>query len=154
MTMRALYHMDNTEEKAEKGIVRMLLQLLGVVVIVAVFLAVFGRMSVKTGISVADGGIVLTDPEGRAAEIIYADITELELITLPENYGECIEGGSKGGFSYGVWENDAWGSYRLCVKDKVKEAIRIRQQDETIVFNYEGEQSTESFFAALQKQLR
>lgn len=154
MTRQAWYHMNNMDEKTEKGIMRMLTQLLGVVVIVAVFLIVFGRMSGKTGVNVTEGGIVLTDLEGGTAEIIYADITELELIALPEDYGECIEGGSKGGFTYGMWKNDAWGSYRLCVKDKVPEAILVRQGDGLIIFNYEGDESTESFFAALHEQLQ
>ena len=126
--------------------------LLGVAVIVAVFLIVFGKLSAKTGVSSIDGGIALVDPSGSALEIIYADVTELALISLPETYGFCIEGASEKGYRYGLWENEEWGKYRLCVKEDMKKAIKVRQKDQILIFNYEGNKTTESFFEALRKK--
>lgn len=154
MSMKEWYGAENTAKNREKGFVRAVLHLLGVVAAAAIFLAVFGKWSVKTGVYAAEGGIRLEMPSGSTCEIIYEDITELKLISLPDDYGVCIDGDRKKGCSYGVWENDDWGSYTLCVKDDVPDAVWIRQGNDIIVFNYEGSKPTKSFYEALQKKLQ
>lgn len=131
---------------------RTIVHLLGVVVIAGIFLGIFGKFSAKTDISSIDGGIALVDPSGSSREIIYSRVTELSLISLPESYGTCLEGASEKGYRYGLWENEDWGQYTLCVKENAKKAIWVRQGDEILVFNYEGDKPTESFYEALKKK--
>jgi len=124
-------------------------RLLWIVAIVAVFITLFGHTSAAISVSSIEKGISLTDPQGGVYEVLYEDIELIQLIELPENYGTCIEGETDKGFSYGSWKNDAWGTYSLCVRNSVREAIFISQKNGVLVFNYEGTTSTESFYQEL-----
>lgn len=148
------FSLELIKQKEQFTPAKVILHLVSVIVIVSLFLLLFGRVSGRTGIQSIDGGIAVVDPSGKTYEILYVEVTEVELIDLPENLGVCIDGASARGYSYGVWENDDWGRFDLCIKDDVKEAVRIRQGDEIFIFNYEGSQSTESFYDALLKKLQ
>lgn len=148
------FSLEMIKQKEQLTPVKMILHLLSVIVIVSLFLLLFGRVSGRTGVQSIDGGIAVVDPSGKTYEILYADVTEVELIALPESPGSCVDGASARGYSYGTWENDDWGRFDLCIKDDVKEAVRICQGDEIFIFNYEGSQSTKSFYEALQKKLQ
>ncbi len=125
-----------------------------VVLIVTIFLIVFGQMSQSVDISSIDGGISFTDPSGETYDIVYACVTEMELKDLPDDLGVCLEGESKKrGLSYGTWQSDEYGIYRLCIKTSVKEAIFVWQGNELFVLNYEGKTSTQSFFDALSEAI-
>lgn len=123
--------------------------MLGVVCIVGLILLVFGKTKDTVEISATAGGIFLTDPGGCSYEIIYEDISDIRLVQLSENYGKCLEGGSENGFNYGVWENEEWGRYFLCVREAVGRAVYVCQKGNIFIFNYEGAESTENFYKAL-----
>jgi len=133
----------------KSGLKRMVLQLLWSIAIVAAFLVLFGRMSASINISSIENGISLIDPDGGVYEVIYVDIELIQLIELPEDYGACVDGETSKGFSYGLWQNDEWGTYSLCVKNSVEKAVFISQSGKALVFNYEGIASTESFYNAM-----
>ncbi|MCD8122052.1 MAG: hypothetical protein LUE65_07425 [Clostridiales bacterium] len=141
------------QKKEDSALNQMILHLLSVIAIVAVFLFLFGKMSVQVTITASDGGIVVTDPQGREYPIRYAEVEELQLAELPQDYGACVDGETKRGYHYGIWQSDEWGEYFLCVRDAAKTAIRIRQGQSILILNYEGEQSTESLYEALREEV-
>lgn len=140
---------NRKKKRSHLGLKRTGVRLLWIVALVAVFLALFGSRSATIAVSSIEKGISLTGPDGGVYEVFYADIEIIQLIELPENYGTCIDGGIDKGFSYGLWENDEWGTYSLCVRNSVRQAILISQKGNVLVFNYEGITSTESFYHAL-----
>lgn len=141
---------DTKASKQMSGMQRTLTRLLGVVVVVTIFIIVFGWGTTKVTISALEnGGITLTDPGGGEHSIVYAEVTAVQLVDMPADFGICIDGGNDKGFHYGTWENEQWGRYSLCVKDSISNVILVKQNSGVTLFNYEGVTPTESFYEAL-----
>ncbi|MCC8027937.1 MAG: hypothetical protein LIP16_21845 [Clostridium sp.] len=131
--------------------------ILGVMFIVAFFMSFLGFRNVSVGISAMENGapgLCITDPSGFVHEIIYKDISDIRLITLPEDYGQCLQGGCRKGFRYGTWENSDYGCYSLCVRDSVIQAICLSQKEKIFIFNFEGKTSTENLYKALLEKIQ
>ena len=85
-------------------------------------------------------------------EVRYDDIEDLERAADLE-LGECLEGGETKRCRYGLWENDSFGRYRLCVWTGLTEYVVMETAEGTVVCNYESDESTVSLYDALVKFL-
>lgn len=134
-----------------------LIHMLGVFLITVFFIGILGFRTVSVGVSPMpedQQGLCVTDPSGVGHEIVYKEVSDIRLISLPEDYGECLLGDCRKGFSYGTWRNSEYGVYSLCVRDSASQAICLRQDENTFIFNFEGDTSTESFYQALLEKIR
>lgn len=56
--------------------------------------------------------------------IPYEQIKSLNL-TTPPNTGRLIEGSEKRSLCCGIWENETWGEYILCINPKISQCIVV-----------------------------
>lgn len=122
------------------------------------WLAVFAVLSffikpVKITNCVAqEGRILVIGRSGYELPVTYEEVTAIEYLKEMD-YGNLIDGVDDGKEKSGRWENDELGQYLLCVNAKVKPCIVLRTNEQTLVINYESEQSTRALYDALLEQI-
>lgn len=75
-------------------------------------------------------------------DLAYDQIASITLSDLPD-VGSLAEGIDKKNLQCGVWENEIWGTYTLCISPKIDQCIVLTMQNgDVIVLNYESADST------------
>ena len=80
-------------------------------------------------------------------DIEHSHVLSVELMEMPEDFG------TKAGDSYeheaycaGIWENDDWGSYTLCVIPGNTKAILVKMDFTTVLFCCTTDEKTQTLF--------
>jgi hypothetical protein len=103
-------------------------------------------------IDVKDDMLSLSYSSGDSFEFRYADIlsvTEAQHLDL----GKYISGTDTKRYQFGVWENDEFGKYNLCIYSTVSRYIVVETSNDVFVFNLESEEATDSFYKAFQEMI-
>lgn len=118
------------------------------VLIVALFFLLRGDYNIALDLK-TNNAITVDGPQGMLCSIAYGDVDTVALLD-DFDLGECIEGGSKQGYTYGTWCCDAYGEYTLISTAKVKRYIAVTDQSgHTLVFNYESGKVTENLYSLI-----
>lgn len=75
------------------------------------------------------------------AEIPYEQIDTLEMVELSE-YGVLLDGFEDITIRSGTWENDQWGTYRLCAVPYVSCVVLHLTDGQILAFNLPSEEAT------------
>ncbi len=115
------------------------------------------RPSRKPGLSFENNTMIMEaetagEDESFLLQVPYEDIESLEQRS-GLFLGQCLDGAATERCSYGLWENDEFGPYRLCVWAGITEFLVIRTTDGTVVCNYESDEATGSLCEALEELL-
>ncbi|MCD7920783.1 MAG: hypothetical protein LUG45_12090 [Clostridiales bacterium] len=103
--------------------------------------------------SFEDEALVINGADEYSFQVAYDEIASIALEELPD-LGAAVDGGEDGSFRYGVWENDTWGTYTLCLTVNMNTCIVLTLQDGSIyVFNYGDEDSTQIVYEDLPRAL-
>lgn len=105
----------------------------------------------RSSYQLAGCALTLNGPEGFTVEI---DLNDVKSIESRSEYipGTCVTGNTSDGYSYGIWENEEFGEYQLCVLDKVPACVVIIEDNGTVtVFNFENTRTTIDFGNTLAK---
>ncbi len=107
------------------------------------------------GISVAVNGdhLSLSYASGEAVTIQYSDILSVEEIVNLEP-GQIISGAETKAFKYGIWQNEEFGKYHVCIYTKVPRAVLVTATTGRYVFNFDSEDATNRFYAAFVQMLQ
>lgn len=99
-----------------------------------------------------DGRLEVQSNSGYTIDIDYENVEKIE---LRENldYGRMLDGTDQSKEKSGLWENEEFGEYRLCVNAKIDLCIALETPSGVFVVNYESAKSTESLYEAILKQL-
>ena len=95
--------------------------------------------------SVADGDTV-------DVSIPFAKIRTISLIGTLER-GEMVRGTSTRHVARGIWENDAYGEYTLCINERINCCLVIQADSQTLVYNYESSETTQGIYDMLVQAL-
>lgn len=125
-----------------------------IVLTVAIFVGLFFLQGDnRVMIDVQGGAVTVDGPQGSYFSVRYEDIDTLELIDCLDR-GECVDGGTRRGYSYGLWRSAALGEYTLIVRDKVDACIVITDRSgQTLAFNYESGEVTNNLYELILKLL-
>lgn len=125
-----------------------------VILLAAATVYYFVHPSEPQGLSFGDEAMTVA-AEGEppyTIEVRYDDIEDLEQ-AKDLDLGQCLEGGETKRCRYGLWENDAFGQYRLCVWTGLTQYVVLDTAEGTVVCNYESDEATGSLYDALVKFL-
>lgn len=92
-------------------------------------------------LSVADGDTV-------DVSIPFAKIRTISLIGTLER-GEMVRGTSTRHIARGIWKNDAYGEYTLCINERINCCLVIQTDNQTLVYNYESSETTQGIYNML-----
>lgn len=115
-------------------------------------LSLFMKPAKITSCAAQQGNILVTGRSGYELPIIYEEVTAIEY-RGELDYGALIDGVDDGKEKSGQWENAELGQYLLCVNAKVNPCIILRTREQTMVINYESQQSTQALYDALLEQI-
>ena len=107
------------------------------------------------GISVVvkDDHLSLSHSSGGPFEVNYKDIlsvTETRDLAL----GQYVSGIATKAYKFGVWENNEFGKYHLCIYANIERYIVVKTSTEVFVLNFESEDATDSFYMAFLELLQ
>ena len=89
--------------------------------------------------------ISLSGPGEFTVSVEFKELTSVEFRDSLD-LGVCINGGSEGGYTYGIWENEEFGEYTLHVLTKVEAYMILTEADgDIVVLNLENARTTEAF---------
>ena len=118
---------------------------IAVLALALIFYGVFGRNTLL--LSLENDTVTLTGPESSSYAVPHPAISSMELRESFEP-GAAVDGGVKNRIRYGTWQNEEFGAYQLFASEKIRPVIVLRTKGgDTLVFNYESEKTTRSFFA-------
>lgn len=124
-----------------------LIWLIVVVVAFAIFSTVRGGTS--TYLDFGDAALTVTGPENFSYVIDYDEISSIDLVDEFDP-GTMISGGATRKYQWGIWENQAYGEFTLCVSKRIDNALIISLANgETLVINYESEDTTEALLGLI-----
>lgn len=111
------------------------------IILAAVLLYVLSGGSVGISLDFGEDSLSI-GASGYDWVLPYEQITSLELIPLSDK-GALIEGTEKSRLCCGIWRNEVWGEYTLCIEPKVEQCIVVTLQDgDKFVLNYESGEAT------------
>lgn len=85
--------------------------------------------------------------------IPFAEVSSVELAEMPEA-GEVIDGRDTMTIRTGIWSNDIWGEYHVCVIPENPQCIVVHLKDGRIfVFNHPNNEETTAVFEQFQNCL-
>lgn len=108
----------------------------------------------KNAISLVCGEnqLEITDPGGAASAVPYRDIVNAELVTEAD-FGAPVAGMETDRWLYGLWENDIWGIYTLCIGTDAQSCIAVYTEEDVYVIGYGSGEDTAVFYAELCQKL-
>lgn len=105
------------------------------------------------GVTVESDGLSFETDSGYAAQLKWDDIKSLE-IREKFSYGTLVEGVDGKKEKSGIWSSEEFGEYELFSNAKLECCIICqRESGPVIVFNFESEESTQSLYEAIVKEL-
>jgi hypothetical protein len=105
-------------------------------------------------INVEDDFMIINAADSSVVyRVEYADILSITLTDVFEK-GTCVSGTSNKTYSFGTWKNYEFGDYSLCIKNKIRHYIIAKTSYGVIVFNFESDNATDSFYTAIMELLQ
>ncbi len=122
--------------------------ILALLIAATFFYSASGAKSIRVQVNNDARTLSIAGPEGFSLSVDFDDIAALSLVT-DEDKGSAVNGNTKSGCSYGVWQNDVRGKYTLCVNDSNPSRMALETADgHFIVFNFEDVAATEALYSA------
>ena len=129
--------------------------ILCIVIVIVVMLYRENTSSQMTKVMFSQEGITLSCTEEDSCTIMFDQFTSVELYSKFSSFdkGEMLRGTDTHSTCTGVFRNEEFGEYYLCVSPKYESCIVVHQPDSVVVFNYESKETTEDAYHFLQQML-
>jgi hypothetical protein len=127
--------------------------ILGICLLAAIMIYLVSTDVESISVAVKNEYLTLSYSSGDSFEIKLKDITsvsEKEDLDL----GKYVSGIETKKYKFGVWENDEFGEYSLCIYSNVEKYIVVETSTNIFVFNIESDDSTDSFYQAFMDLLK
>ena len=127
--------------------------ILGICLLAGILIYLFSTRSEEISVAIKDDHMSLSYSSGDSFDIKYRDIlsvTEIQDLDL----GKYVSGIETKRYKFGVWDNDEFGEYNLCIYANVVHYIVVETSDGVFVLNFESEDATDSFYKAFLKLLQ
>ena len=124
----------------------------GVCLLIGVIVYFLTQDVERISVTVQDDFLSMSHSAGDSITIRYEailSITEAQNLDL----GKYISGTQTKSYWVGVWENDDFGKYNLCIYANVSRYIVVETSNGVFVFNLESEEATDSFYKAFQEMI-
>lgn len=96
--------------------------------------------------------LCVADGDTVDVSIPFAEIRAISLIGTLER-GEMVRGTSTRHIARGIWKNDAYGEYTLCINERISCCVAIQADNQTLVYNYESSETTQGIYDMLVQAL-
>jgi hypothetical protein len=127
--------------------------ILGICLLAAIIIYMVSTDTESISVAVNDDYLILSYSSGDSFEIKLIDITSVkEKRNL--DLGKFVSGIETKKYNFGVWKNDEFGEYNLCIYSNVEKYIVVETTTNIFVFNIESDDATDSFYQAFTDLLK
>jgi hypothetical protein len=127
--------------------------ILGVCLLAAIMIYLVSTDVESISVAVKNDYLTLSYSSGDSFGIKLKDITSVsEKGDL--DLGKYVSGIETKKYKFGVWENDEFGEYSLCIYSNVEKYIIVKTSTNIFVFNIESVDATDSFYQAFMELLK
>jgi hypothetical protein len=142
------------EGSTNQEAVQKTIRILGICLLVGILIyLLIAKKTEGISIAVKDDHLSLSFSSGDSFNIIYKGI-----LSVTENQaldpGQYVSGTQEKNYRFGVWKNDEFGEYNLCIHANVIRYIVVKTSTATFVFNLESVDATDSFYKAFLELLQ
>ncbi len=96
----------------------------------------------------SDNEVIVSGPGGSGFSIAVKDIVFISKGAVAD-IGTLTDGKIEKDIAYGLWRNDLWGEYKLCINPKLTSVIIIETAESAYAFNYTNDEVTEALYQEL-----
>ena len=97
--------------------------------------------------------LIAVNSKSYSMNIPYDMIADITLENVPD-LGRVIDGKNNDSLRTGIWENESWGEYHLCMDPDASNCIVASLDDgRTFVFNRKSAEETEKIYQEITKKL-
>ena len=128
-------------------LVQKTIRILGILLLIVILIYLLTKKTEGTSITIKEDYLSLSYSTGDSFEIKYKDIISVaEMQDL--DLGTYVSGKETKNTKFGVWENNEFGKYKLCIFPNVNRYIVVKTLNEIFAFNFESVDATDSFYKA------
>lgn len=102
----------------------------------------------SANLSLEGEALSVSDGDTVDVSLPFAGIRSVSLIESLER-GEMVDGTSTRRIARGIWKNEAYGEYTLCVNEKIGCCLVVQTGSRTLVYNYESAETTRGIYDML-----
>ncbi|MCD7863644.1 MAG: hypothetical protein LUG61_09125 [Lachnospiraceae bacterium] len=147
--MPKVQRIDTKNMSAAQKTLLQFLMLIAFILLVSAVTRYIDYGGVGGNITFSEAGVQLEIPDGTVYDFAYSDILDISLETMPDDLGTCINGDQARALYCGIWENETWGTCILYLDPTLSSVIVMEIPDQTIVINYESDDTTEGLYQAI-----
>jgi len=134
-------------------LVQKAIRILGILILIVILVYLLTRKNEGISVAVKDDYLSLSYSSVDTYEINYKDITSIAE-TQDLDLGTYISGIETNNNKFGIWENNEFGKYKLCIIANVERYMVINTSNDKYVFNLESVDATDSFYKAFMELLQ
>jgi hypothetical protein len=140
-------------ESSHQDVTRKTIRILGLCLLAGVLIYLLTKNTESISVAVKDDHLSLSSSSGDSFDISYKDI--LAVTETPAlDPGRYVSGSQTKNYRFGVWKNDEFGEYNLCIYADVGRYIVVKTTAATFVFSLESVDATDSFYTAFLELLQ
>jgi hypothetical protein len=140
-------------ETSHQDVTQKTIRILGLCLLAGILIYLLTKNTEGISVAVKDDHLALSHSLGASFDIIFKDIlsvTETQALELGQN----VSGTQAQDYRFGVWKNDEFGEYNLCIYANVERYIVVKTTTATFVFNLDSADATDSFYKAFLELLQ
>jgi hypothetical protein len=141
-------------ESSNQGAFQKTIRLMGICLLVGILIyLLLAKKADGISVVVKDDHLSLSHSSGDTFDLRFKDIlsvTEIQDLNL----GKYVSGTDTKRYRFGIWDNDKFGEYKLCIYANVTRYIVVKTSNNIFVFNIESADATDSFYKAFQDLLQ
>jgi hypothetical protein len=141
-----------TEGSNNPHLIQKITRLFGICLLIGVIVYFLTKDVERISVSVQDDHLSLSYSAGDSMTVRYEDIL-LVKEGQDLDLGRYVSGTETDKYRFGVWENEGFGNYSLCVYTDVAHYIAVETSNGMVIFNLESDDATDSFYEAFQEML-
>jgi hypothetical protein len=141
------------ERPSNPQVIQQTIRILGICLLVGILIYLLMKKPEGISVAVKDDHLSLVYSTGDSFDIRYKDILSV-VETQDLDPGKYISGIDTKKYKFGVWDNNEFGKYHLCIYANVERYIVVKTSTEIFVLNFESVDATDSFFKAFMELLQ
>ena len=132
---------------SDPEIIQKTIRVLGICLLAGILIYLLTKKPEGISVTLNDDELSLSFSSGESFEIRYQDILSVEE-AQDLDLGRYVSGIETKNHKFGIWQNNEFGEYNLCIYASVMHYIVVKTAEVTFVLNFESVDATDSFYKA------
>jgi hypothetical protein len=141
------------ERSSNPQVIQQTIRILGICLLTGILIYLLMKKPEGISVAVKNDHLSLIYSTGDSFEIRYKDILSV-VETQDLDPGKYVSGIETKKHKFGVWENNEFGKYHLCIYANIERYIVVKTPTEISILNLESVDVTDNFYKAFMELLQ